>query len=117
MNLGVADRHCSERCPDLTLVCWGVGDHALRIAQITLPVVGRGSRARMRVRYLGVDLAWGEGSESRPANRSGVVALESSGAIVGAGWTIGLDAAFNVSHTRSATQLVGRPDLPAPFAP
>jgi predicted RNase H-like nuclease len=44
------------------------------------------------MRYLGVDLAWGEGSESRPANRSGVVALEPSGAIVDAGWIIGLDA-------------------------
>jgi len=28
------------------------------------------------VRYLGIDLAWGEGSQAKPANRSGVVALE-----------------------------------------
>lgn len=42
--------------------------------------------------YLGIDLAWGEGSELKPANRSGVAVLDSSGAIVDAGWTIGLDA-------------------------
>ncbi len=44
----------------------------------------------MTVRFLGVDLAWGEGSEQRPANRSGVVALEPDGTISDAGWTIGL---------------------------
>ena len=44
------------------------------------------------MRYLGVDLAWGEGSEAKPANRSGVVALEPSGAISDAGWRIGLVA-------------------------
>jgi predicted RNase H-like nuclease len=42
------------------------------------------------MRCLGVDLAWGEGSEARPANHSGVVALEASGTISHAGWTIGL---------------------------
>jgi predicted RNase H-like nuclease len=40
---------------------------------------------------LGIDLAWGEGSQVKPANRSGVVALESDGRIVRAGWTIGVD--------------------------
>jgi predicted RNase H-like nuclease len=42
------------------------------------------------VRYLGLDLAWGEGSQARPANRSGVVALEPDGRISDAGWTLGL---------------------------
>jgi predicted RNase H-like nuclease len=42
------------------------------------------------MRFLGVDLAWGVGTEERPANRSGVVALESDGTISAAGWTIGL---------------------------
>ena len=42
-------------------------------------------------RFLGVDLAWGEGSEAQSANRSGVVALEPSGTVVEAGWTIGID--------------------------
>lgn len=44
------------------------------------------------VRFLGIDLAWGEGSDARPANRSGVVALQPSGEITAAGWTIGLPA-------------------------
>ncbi len=43
------------------------------------------------MRYLGIDLAWGEGSEAKPANKSGVVALDVSGAIADAGWTVGLD--------------------------
>ena len=45
--------------------------------------------------YLGVDLAWGEGSEAKPANRSGVVALEPDGAISDAGWTISLEATID----------------------
>lgn len=45
----------------------------------------------LRVRYLGIDLAWGEGSDAKPANQSGVVALGADGVIVDAGWTIGLD--------------------------
>lgn len=44
------------------------------------------------MRFLGIDLAWREGTADRPANRSGVVALEPSGEIIGAGWTIGLDS-------------------------
>jgi predicted RNase H-like nuclease len=43
------------------------------------------------MRYLGVDLAWGEGSEAKAANRSGVVALEPDGMIRNAGWMIGLE--------------------------
>lgn len=42
------------------------------------------------MRYLGIDLAWGEGSQDRPANRSGVVALDRAGKILDVGWTIGL---------------------------
>lgn len=43
------------------------------------------------MRYLGLDLAWGEGSAERPANRSGVAALGPSGRVLDAGWTVGLD--------------------------
>jgi predicted RNase H-like nuclease len=43
------------------------------------------------VRYLGIDLAWGEGTAARPANRSGVVALGPDGEVLVAGWTVGLD--------------------------
>jgi predicted RNase H-like nuclease len=42
------------------------------------------------VRFLGIDLAWGEGTDTKPANGSGVVALEANGRISDAGWTIGL---------------------------
>ncbi len=44
------------------------------------------------MRFLGIDLAWGEGTDVKPANRSGVVALDPNGTIVDAGWTIGLEA-------------------------
>jgi predicted RNase H-like nuclease len=43
------------------------------------------------VRVLGVDLAWGEGDASRAANETGVAAVEPSGQVLDAGWTIGLD--------------------------
>jgi hypothetical protein len=42
------------------------------------------------MRLLGVDLAWAEGSEAKPAHDSGVVALDQSGKVVDAGWTNGL---------------------------
>jgi predicted RNase H-like nuclease len=44
------------------------------------------------VRFLGVDLAWGEGSETRDARDSGVLALSESGEVIDANWTRGLDA-------------------------
>jgi len=46
------------------------------------------------MRMLGVDLAWKDGSAGKPANETGVVALESSGKIVAAGWTVGLEETF-----------------------
>jgi predicted RNase H-like nuclease len=42
------------------------------------------------MRFLGIDLAWAEGSDARPARDSGVVALDQSGKVVDAGWTNGL---------------------------
>jgi predicted RNase H-like nuclease len=42
------------------------------------------------MRFLGIDLAWAEGSDARPARDSGVVALDQSGEVVDAGWTNGL---------------------------
>ena len=42
------------------------------------------------MRFLGIDLAWGEGSSAKPANRSGVVALDERGQVLDAGWTVGL---------------------------
>lgn len=41
---------------------------------------------------LGIDLAWSEGTEDRPANRTGVVALAPDGTVLDAGWTTGVAA-------------------------
>jgi len=64
------------------------------------------------MRYLGIDLAWGEGSESKPANRSGVVALQPSGTIRDAGWTIGLDATLDWIHRQSSDNTLLFVDAP-----
>ncbi|MFJ4220829.1 DUF429 domain-containing protein [Curtobacterium luteum] len=42
--------------------------------------------------YLGVDLAWGLGSERKPANETGLVAMAQDGTITDAGWARGVDA-------------------------
>jgi predicted RNase H-like nuclease len=41
--------------------------------------------------FVGIDLAWDEGSPSKLANESGAVALESTGRVRDAGWTIGIE--------------------------
>lgn len=43
------------------------------------------------MRYLGIGLAWGEGTVAKQANRSGVVALDPRGRVLDAGWTVGID--------------------------
>lgn len=42
--------------------------------------------------YLGVDLAWGLGSDRRPANETGLAVLDDRGAVLDAGWARGVDA-------------------------
>lgn len=42
--------------------------------------------------YLGVDLAWGEGTPTRPANETGLVHLGDDGRVLDAGWARGVDA-------------------------
>lgn len=42
-------------------------------------------------RYLGVDLAWGTGRPGRPANETGLVALDERGSVLDAGWARGVD--------------------------
>ncbi|WP_423919808.1 DUF429 domain-containing protein [Frigoribacterium sp. 2-23] len=42
-------------------------------------------------RYLGVDLAWGEGTPTRPANETGLVAIDADGTVLDAGWARGVD--------------------------
>jgi predicted RNase H-like nuclease len=68
------------------------------------------------MRYLGVDLAWGEGSEAKPANRSGVVALEPKGTISEAGWTIGLEATIDWIQQHSTDDTLLFVDAPLVIA-
>ncbi|HXH34097.1 MAG TPA: DUF429 domain-containing protein [Plantibacter sp.] len=51
-------------------------------------------------RFLGVDLAWGEGSGTRAANESGVVCIDDAGVVVDAGWATGVDevARWVIAH-------------------
>lgn len=42
-------------------------------------------------RYLGVDLAWGSGSARRPANETGLAAIDDRGVVLAAGWARGVD--------------------------
>jgi predicted RNase H-like nuclease len=41
-------------------------------------------------RFLGIDLAWGEGSATKRAADTGVAALDGGGSVVAAGWTCGI---------------------------
>lgn len=43
-------------------------------------------------RYLGVDLAWGEGTAARRANETGLTMLDATGTVLEAGWARGIDA-------------------------
>jgi predicted RNase H-like nuclease len=43
-------------------------------------------------RYLGVDLAWREAQPGRPANETGVAAIDPDGQVLDAGWTRGVEA-------------------------
>lgn len=40
--------------------------------------------------FVGVDLAWAEGSSAKVANESGVVCIDSTGQVIHAGWTVGV---------------------------
>ncbi|WP_246852779.1 DUF429 domain-containing protein [Naasia sp. SYSU D00948] len=44
------------------------------------------------MQYIGVDLAWGEGTEGRQAKESGFAVLDSGGRILDAGWLRGIEA-------------------------
>ncbi|TFD52290.1 DUF429 domain-containing protein [Cryobacterium frigoriphilum] len=43
-------------------------------------------------RFIGVDLAWGEGTAARRANETGLVLMDASGTVRDAGWARGIDA-------------------------
>lgn len=55
-------------------------------------------------RFLGVDLAWREGRDDRPANETGVAALDPAGRILDAGWTRGVPDTLDWANTAAAGQ-------------
>ena len=42
-------------------------------------------------RFLGVDLAWAEGTATKPANESGLACIDETGRVLDAGWARGID--------------------------
>ena len=42
--------------------------------------------------YLGIDLAWGEGTAKRPAKETGLALIDETGTVLHAGWARGIDA-------------------------
>jgi predicted RNase H-like nuclease len=43
-------------------------------------------------RFLGVDLAWSEGTAAKAANESGLACIDDTGRVIAAGWARGIDA-------------------------
>ncbi len=64
------------------------------------------------MRILGVDLAWGEGTANKQPNETGVIAIESNGKILDAGWTTGVDATFNWINKWSGSDALAMIDAP-----
>lgn len=64
------------------------------------------------MRVLGVDLAWGEGSATRPARETGVVAADRDGRIIDAGWTVGVEATAAWMTRWGGGDAVGMIDAP-----
>ena len=61
---------------------------------------------------LGVDLAWGEGSGDRAPNETGVVAVDRSGRILDAGWTVGVAATAQWMATWAGDDSIAMVDAP-----
>ena len=55
-------------------------------------------------RYIGIDLAWGEGSAAKLANETGLAMIDTSGTVLHAGWARGVD---DVTAWLTATALPG----------
>ena len=61
---------------------------------------------------LGVDLAWGEGRGGRAPNETGVVAVDRTGRILDAGWTVGVAATAEWVTTWSSPDSIAMVDAP-----
>jgi len=64
------------------------------------------------VLFVGVDLAWGESTETRAAADTGLAALDESGRITDAGWASGLAAALEWVEQRAAPDTLLFVDAP-----
>jgi len=53
------------------------------------------------VNYIGIDLAWGEGTATKRANETGLALIDASGTVLDAGWARGIDAVAAWVITRS----------------
>lgn len=51
--------------------------------------------------FIGVDLAWGEGDDRRPANETGLVEIDEAGDVLEAGWVRGIDAVVDWLTSRA----------------
>ncbi|PZE80195.1 DUF429 domain-containing protein [Curtobacterium sp. MCBD17_032] len=65
------------------------GTYSPAPAERVSPVCGQDDTVNA---YLGVDLAWGLGTEHRAPNETGLAALDDAGRVVDAGWARGVDA-------------------------
>ncbi|HEV2886544.1 MAG TPA: DUF429 domain-containing protein, partial [Jatrophihabitans sp.] len=52
--------------------------------------------------FIGVDLAWAEGSAAKVANESGVVCIDGTGRVIHAGWTVGVTETTKCIQTLTA---------------
>ncbi|TFC81344.1 DUF429 domain-containing protein [Cryobacterium cheniae] len=62
--------------------------------------------------YIGVDLAWGEGTATKAAKETGLVRIDSSGTVLDAGWARGIDAVVEWLVSNSAAGDVIAIDAP-----
>lgn len=64
--------------------------------------------------FVGVDLAWAEGSTAKVANESGVVCIDGTGQVIQAGWTVGVAETVKrvISLTAGASRAVVFVDAP-----
>ena len=64
------------------------------------------------MRVLGIDLAWADSTATRPANETGVVAVDVDGLIIDAGWTVGIDETTEWMLAHAADDTIAMIDAP-----
>ncbi len=66
----------------------------------------------MTERFLGIDLAWGEGSPAKRAADTGVAALDGMGRVIAAGWTCGIGETLEWVEATAASNALLFVDAP-----